>query len=171
MLTRPEDLPGYREQFDLEKAEQAYAIASAIGESEALNTEIDYTILADAIKTALENPGINVSGISISAIAAAIKTALDAGVILDAATITTITAAINNSITRTPSFTLVTTTGAVAAGASSVAIANTGSAAGTALSTTLPAGATIEWRANGFDTLGAIAYDASGTEFLISEVR
>ena len=171
-LTRPEDLPGYGVKFSLLIAQYAFAIASANLEAGiGGGSGIDNAALAQAIEDALADPGIITNPTTNAAIAAAIKTALDDGVILDPSTITAIAAAINSSTVKTAGYTSTTTSGTITAGASSVAIANIGSAAGTVLGTSFPANATIEWSANGFDTLGAIAYDATGTEFLISEVR
>jgi hypothetical protein len=73
--------------------------------------------------------------------------------------------------TQTPSFTSVTTSGTIAAGATSVSIANVGSFDGTVLGTNLPAGASIEFNANWIHILGSVNYDATGTTFLIQEVR
>jgi hypothetical protein len=56
-------------------------------------------------------------------------------------------------------------------GARSVSIANIGSAAGTILGTSVDAGMTVNFTAQGSDTLAAIAYNATGTTFLIAEVR
>lgn len=72
---------------------------------------------------------------------------------------------------RTPGFLNATTTGTVTAGAKSVNIKNVGSAVGTVLTVNLPVGETLSFTTTGNDTLGAIAYDATGTTFLISEVR
>jgi hypothetical protein len=73
---------------------------------------------------------------------------------------------------RTPNFTSTTGSGTVTAGAQSVAVANIGGAAGTLKSQSFPANAVVSWSViNPLDTLGAIAYDATGTTFLITEVR
>jgi hypothetical protein len=72
---------------------------------------------------------------------------------------------------RTPGFLSTTTTGTVTAGAKSVIIKNVGGAVGTVLTVNLPVGETLNFATAGNDTLGAIAYDATGTTFLISEVR
>lgn len=71
---------------------------------------------------------------------------------------------------RVTSFINTTTTGLVAAGANSVAIANIGSAAGTVKGVNLPPGCAISFAANGSDTLDAISYVATGTIFLITTV-
>ena len=73
--------------------------------------------------------------------------------------------------TQTPSFTSVTSSGTVAAGATSISIANNGDAAGIVDGASLPAGTSIEWTANWINVLGSVSYDATGTSFLISEVR
>lgn len=73
--------------------------------------------------------------------------------------------------TQTPSFASSTTSGTVAAGATSISIANSGNAAGIVDGASLPVGASIEWTANWINTLGSVSYDATGTSFLISEVR
>lgn len=72
---------------------------------------------------------------------------------------------------RTPGFLNTTTTGTITAGAKFVNIKNVGSAVGTVLTANLPVGETLSFATNGNDTLGAIAYNATGTTFLISEVR
>ena len=73
--------------------------------------------------------------------------------------------------TQTPSFTSVTTSGTITAGSTSISVANVGNFDGTVLGTTLPAGASIEFNANWIHTLGSLPYDATGTTFLIQEVR
>jgi hypothetical protein len=75
------------------------------------------------------------------------------------------------STQRTPSLTSVTSSGTIPLGARSVSIANIGSAAGTILGTSVDAGMTVNFTAQGSDTLAAIAYNATGTTFLIAEVR
>ena len=72
---------------------------------------------------------------------------------------------------RTPGFLSTTTTGTIAAGAKFVVIKNIGSAVGTVLTVNLPIGESLNFTTNGNDTIGAIAYNATGTIFLISEVR
>ena len=72
---------------------------------------------------------------------------------------------------RTPGFLNTTTTGTITAGAKFVNIKNVGSAVGTVLTADLPAGESLSFATNGNDTLGAIIYNATGTIFLISEVR
>jgi hypothetical protein len=75
------------------------------------------------------------------------------------------------STQRTPSLTSVTSSGTIALGARSVSIANIGAAAGTVLGTSVGAGVTVTFTAQSPDTLAAIAYNATGTTFLIAEVR
>lgn len=72
---------------------------------------------------------------------------------------------------RTPDLNIVTNSGAIAAGACSVAIANTGAATGTVLGENIKAGMVVSFTAPHKDTLAAIAYNATGTEFTITEVR
>ncbi|MFM6018954.1 MAG: hypothetical protein ACKPCI_21210 [Dolichospermum sp.] len=72
---------------------------------------------------------------------------------------------------RTPGFVNTNTTGTITTGAKSVNIKNVGSAVGTVLTANLPIGETLSFATTGNDTLGAIAYNATGTIFLISEVR
>jgi hypothetical protein len=76
-----------------------------------------------------------------------------------------------SSTERTPSLTSVTNAGTIVFGARSVSIANVGSAAGTILGTSVDAGMTVNFTAQGSDTLAAIAYNATGTTFLIAEVK
>ena len=74
--------------------------------------------------------------------------------------------------TKTPGITSVSSSGTIAAGAQSVAIANIGTVAGTVKTQSFPANASVSWSViNPLDSLGAIAYDATGTTFLITEVR
>ncbi len=64
-----------------------------------------------------------------------------------------------------------TSTGTVASGAFSVSIANVGAAAGTVKTVALNAGETINFDAGATNnTLDAIAFDATGTEFLIISI-
>jgi len=72
---------------------------------------------------------------------------------------------------RTPGFLSRTTTGTVTAGAKSVVIKNVGGAVGTVLTVNLPAGESLNFTTAGNDTIGAIAYNATGTTFLITETR
>lgn len=76
-----------------------------------------------------------------------------------------------SSTERTPSLTSVTNAGTIVFGARSVSIANVGTAAGTILGTSVSAGVTVNFTAQSPDTLAAIAYNATGTTFLIAEVR
>lgn len=77
---------------------------------------------------------------------------------------------ISVSTARTTSFINTTTTGTIAAGANSVAIANIGSAAGTVKTVSLPAGSAISFGANGNDVLDSIGFVATSTNFLITTV-
>ena len=64
-----------------------------------------------------------------------------------------------------------TTSGTITAGKASVSIANVGSASGTVKGVTLKTGETVNFNAGGINnTLDAIAYDATGTEYLIITV-
>lgn len=76
-----------------------------------------------------------------------------------------------SSTERTPSLTSVTNAGTIVFGARSVSIANVGTAAGTVLGTSVSAGVTVNFTAQSPDTLAAITYNATGTTFLIAEVR
>lgn len=71
---------------------------------------------------------------------------------------------------RTPNIrTIVNTTGATPGGIYSFSIANVGSAAGTVDGETLPAGVTINFDGGALNnTLGSLAYDATGTTFVIT---
>ena len=71
----------------------------------------------------------------------------------------------------TPGYIRVTTAGTVAAGAQRVSIANVGAASGTVLGTTLGVNEVVDFEVTGINTLGAIAYVATGTTFAIAEVR
>ncbi|ABA24668.1 hypothetical protein Ava_D0003 [Trichormus variabilis ATCC 29413] len=69
--------------------------------------------------------------------------------------------------TATPTLVNTSTSGTVTAGKISVSIANIGAAAGTLLGTSFPTGASIAFEAPTGKTLAAIAYNATGTTFLI----
>ena len=73
--------------------------------------------------------------------------------------------------TQVPTFINTTTSGTIATGATSVAIANNGNATGTVNGIDLPPGVTINFQSNWINVLGAISYNATGTTFLIQEVR
>lgn len=74
-------------------------------------------------------------------------------------------------VVRTPTLVRVTNASSIAAGARGVTIANVGSAVGTVLGTNLGIGQIVSFDAGSTaDTLSAIAYNAVGTEFLISKV-
>jgi hypothetical protein len=53
----------------------------------------------------------------------------------------------------------------------SVSIANTGSGNGVLLGQTIAPGVVLDFVAPWADTIGAVAYDATGTTFLIQELR
>ena len=73
---------------------------------------------------------------------------------------------------ETPGLTIATAAGSVASGASTVSIFNDGSASGTVLGTSLTKGLSVSYQVSDLNnTLSAIAYDATGTTFLISETR
>lgn len=72
---------------------------------------------------------------------------------------------------RTPGLVRVSNNSVVTAGARRVSIANVGAVAGTLLGATLQPGEVVTYEATAGETLGAIAYNATGTEFLIAEVR
>ncbi len=76
-----------------------------------------------------------------------------------------------SSDSKTPNFTVTSTTGTVSSGAYSVSIMNTGNADGTVLSSTLSPGEILTFTAPDSNTLSAIAYVATGTTFKIVEVR
>ena len=76
-----------------------------------------------------------------------------------------------NATTRTPTLTSTTTTGPIAAGCVSVSIANIGAGNGVLLGQTIVPGVVIDFVAPWGDTIGAIAYDATDTSFLIQELR
>jgi len=78
---------------------------------------------------------------------------------------------IANSTTRTPTLTITSTSGTIASGCVSVSVANTGNANGTLLGQTIAPGVSIDFIAPWGDTIGAIAYDATSTTFLIQELR
>lgn len=71
----------------------------------------------------------------------------------------------------TPSAPSVSSAGTITAGASFVSVANTGSSAGTVLGAPLPAGATITFPSTPGQTYGPIAYDATGTTFVLQQSR
>ena len=69
---------------------------------------------------------------------------------------------------KTPGYSRTTTSGTVAAGFRAVTISNVGTADGTVLGTLLKPNETVGWEWEG--TLGAVAYDATGTTFAIVTV-
>jgi hypothetical protein len=71
--------------------------------------------------------------------------------------------------TETASLARVTANGAVAAGARSVSLSNTGAADATVAGATLKPGETVSFAARNQNTLGAIAYTAAGTELVIGK--
>jgi hypothetical protein len=71
----------------------------------------------------------------------------------------------------TPGLLSTTTSGTVTAGARSVTIKNIGMVTGTVLTVNLPLGESVSYVTTDGNTLGAIAYNATGTTFLISETR
>ena len=72
------------------------------------------------------------------------------------------------AVTVTPALIRTSAAGTITAGKRSVSVANVGAASGTLLGTTLGANETVNIDAGALNnTLGAIAYDATGTEFLI----
>ena len=72
-----------------------------------------------------------------------------------------------SGVVKSPTISRPTTSGTIAAGANSVSIANVGAADGTVVGITLKTGETINFDAGQSNTLTSIAYDATGTEFLI----
>jgi hypothetical protein len=71
-------------------------------------------------------------------------------------------------VAKTTTIARPTNSGTVAAGASAVSIANVGTASGTVKTITLKAGETVNFDGGAVNnTLDAITYDATGTEFLI----
>lgn len=75
------------------------------------------------------------------------------------------------SASVTPAFIRTSAAGQIAANALQVTIFNGGTAAGTVLETTLDPGQSVGFTAPLGRSLTAIGYDASGTTFLIAEVR
>jgi len=72
---------------------------------------------------------------------------------------------------RTPTLTSTTTSGTIASGCVSVSVANIGNNNGTLLGQTIAPGVSIDFVAPWADTIGAITYNATGTTFLIQELR
>lgn len=83
----------------------------------------------------------------------------------------TIGAGVGGLTTYTPSMSSDSGAGTVAAGAISFSIANVGVAIGTVDGDDLPVGGVTSFSAPQGGDLDAISYDATGTDFLISEVR
>ena len=75
------------------------------------------------------------------------------------------------STTRTPTLSIVSTSGTIASGCVSVSVANTGASNGVLLEETIAPGVVIDFVAPWADTIGAITYNATGTTFLIQELR
>lgn len=77
-----------------------------------------------------------------------------------------------SGIQRTTGLIRVTNSGSIAVGALAISVANIGVADGLLKGVSIPAGTTINWSVNFIgDTLPATSYDATGTTFLITEVR
>ena len=74
-------------------------------------------------------------------------------------------------VQRTPSASKVTNAGAIAAGAMSVAFVVTGAASATVAGVVWSPGQGASWSEDSNDTLGAIAYDATGSEITFTQVR
>lgn len=72
------------------------------------------------------------------------------------------------SVQETPAISTVAAAGSVTAGKRSVTIFNQGGAAGTVMGASVAAGLAVTFSAHGNNTLAAIAYDATGTSFLIT---
>lgn len=92
-------------------------------------------------------------------------------ILLQAIAINASTTSINTNttgVTRTPTMVRSSTAGTVTAGKRSVSIRNAGSANGTVLGANLLPGEIVNFDAGSLkDTLGAIAYDGTGTDLLI----
>lgn len=76
-----------------------------------------------------------------------------------------------DSAARAASLVSATAAGSVAAGATSAEFENAGGANATVAGAALPAGKKVRFVAPEADTLGAIAYDGTGTTLLIAAVR
>lgn len=71
---------------------------------------------------------------------------------------------------RTPSLSRSSASGAVASGAKSVVFANAGATNATVAGAALKPGERVTFSTEGADVLGAISYDATGTELAIAKV-
>jgi hypothetical protein len=71
-------------------------------------------------------------------------------------------------VVRTPAMSRVTAAGTVAAGKQEVSIYNASNVVGTVLGANLKPGERVSFIAKAGDTVGAIAYDATGADFLIT---
>lgn len=90
------------------------------------------------------------------------------GIIVTISNVVTVTI---NPESKVTTVTRPTTAGAIADGANSVSIANVGTGNGTVKATILKPGETVSFDAGAVNnTLDAIDYDATGTEFLIITV-
>ncbi|MEO1466204.1 MAG: hypothetical protein AAFR89_08230 [Cyanobacteria bacterium J06633_1] len=78
---------------------------------------------------------------------------------------------LSEPVVENPDFTISQNSGTVSTGASSVAIANSGEEPGLVKGKEILPGVTLSWTATWQNVLGEIDYDATGTEFLILEVR
>lgn len=84
--------------------------------------------------------------------------------------ILTLVQELSNNV-RTPSFSRQTAAGSILAGSYSCSIMNVGGANGTVLGSSISPGESLSFNADSSNTLGVIAYDATGTELIITEVR
>ena len=122
--------------------------------------------------TAKANVGAGTDGLAgittAQGFAGAVMLVNSAGADVDAATPLPVAVA---STQRTASLTRATSSGTVSAGAKSVSFGNFGSANATVAGTNLEPNESADFNAPLGDTLAAIAYDGTGTELLIAEVR
>lgn len=85
------------------------------------------------------------------------------------ATLQQVLTVLQGGVTRTPTIIRVTSSGIITAGNKSVSIYNSGVANGIVLGVTIKPGESYTWSTNlNNETLGAISYNATGTEFVIT---
>ncbi len=102
------------------------------------------------------------------------KTVYDESVLAQAIAFAEVTSLINGGTgsggaQRTPNLFFKTDSGTIPSGYQSVAVYNAGTSAGLVKGVSFPPGASVNWSVEGTsDTIGAIAYDATGTSLLFA---
>lgn len=145
-------------QTELESKRDAIRVKIDAGDDSAyLLTQL--ADIADALATGTGGTGTGGGGLTQPETTAAVKTAIE-------------TATTNGvSTVRAPVITISSTSGTVASGCRSLSMAVSGSASVTILGVSIPAGVALDFPVPSKDTLGAVSYNATGSQLIIVEVR